>query len=336
MTVTQSTDFANWPWLQQQWDQLIKAQQQGYLTHAYLFYSQQDLGVTSWLQALATYLLCSQPSTKQACGQCHNCHLRASGSHPDCHLIGEEGAAMIKVDAIRQVQETVYQTRQIGEYRIFILPQAHRLNQAASNALLKMLEEPPDNTLFLLESQYMHRLLPTIISRCQVMTCLSPSEGTLKQWAQQQGCYRDDVDWCLLCRLAHYSPWVLKQFLEGDQLDRRQQWFDAFYQYSIQRKTLSDTITVLTESRLNEHLQYYYFWVQDMIKLQQGASWDALINYDQIERLQDLAQRTSTQTLLNFMDLLQDYWQYQQLSYNINTRLALENILLVWRNGLQQ
>lgn len=335
MAVVEGREISDYPWLAQHWEQLTSAYQHGYLAHAYLFHTQQNLGVANWLQDLATYFLCSQPMSSRACGQCQNCNLRRSGSHPDCYLIGDDNAAMIKVDTIRWVQEQVYQTQQIGHYKIFIIPQADRLNQAASNALLKILEEPPEQTLFFLETQAIHGLLPTIISRCQVIPCLSPDETTLQYWVKKQGHDRDDVDWTLLCRLARYSPWTLQNLLQSDYLQQRQQWIKTFYQFSCRQITLVDAMTTLTEKRLDEYLQVVYFWTQDMIKLQTGASSMSLINYDLIQYLQDLASRVATEDLLNFVNLLQNYWQYQQLSYNINPRLALENILLVWQSIIQ-
>lgn len=330
-------NLSSFPWLQSHWNQLANAYKCDYLTHAYLFYSQQELGVSEWLQQLATYLLCHYPtSLDEACGECQNCYLRQSRSHPDCHIIGEENGAMIKVDTIRWVQEQVYQTYQIGPYQIFIITKAHRLNQAASNALLKILEEPPSHTLFFLESQYMHSLLPTVISRCQVIQCLPPSEATLKDWVYQLGYYKDDVDWSLLCGLSRYSPVSLVNLLKGDWLNRRQQWFEAFYNFSLGKQPLAATIDALEVQRLDDYLSWLYFGIQDILKLQQNVQGCCIMNYDYKRYLNTLKSQISTESLLNFVDLLQRYWQYLQLSYNINTQLALENILLVWQSNMQQ
>lgn len=335
MAVTTTDEINDLVWLQPQWQQLITAHQNQRLAHAYLFYSRQDLGVVSCLQHLANYLLCSSSGSDKPCGQCQHCYLCQQGYHPDCYVIEGDSNAMIKIDTVRLIQEQTYQTRQLGAYQIFIIPQADRLNQAASNALLKILEEPPDNTLFLLQTQHLHSLLPTVISRCQLIQCLAPDSATLKDWASRHCAYKDDQDWELLSRLADFSPLVLKELLEGEQLTQRQAWFKAFYQFTLGQATLAQTVESLTEKQLKLQLQYLYSWVQDVIKLQQGASDDQLTNYDLVEQLQTVGKWVDSKALFNFVDLLQQYWQYVQLSYNINSRLALENILLAWRNRIQ-
>ncbi|GGI91271.1 DNA polymerase III subunit delta' [Legionella impletisoli] len=114
---------------------------------------------------LVGYLFCEQLS---ACGQCHQCQRLLENVHPDLHYIAQDALdKAIKIDQIRAIQQDIYQTPQRAKYRIVIIDSAERMNIAAANALLKVLEEPPVHTLFILLAEQMSSIPPTILSRCQ-------------------------------------------------------------------------------------------------------------------------------------------------------------------------
>lgn len=108
---------------------------------------------------------------KKPCGQCQSCQLIRLNQHPDLHYLRpEKNVGPIKIEQIRTLQERLFTNPCLGKARIIIIEPAEKMNQASSNALLKILEEPAKNTYFILISENLNGMLPTILSRCQIWT----------------------------------------------------------------------------------------------------------------------------------------------------------------------
>ncbi|MDF1677337.1 MAG: hypothetical protein P1U32_01420 [Legionellaceae bacterium] len=148
--------------------QLTKA-----LPQASLLVGSEHTSMLDLAKELTQSMLCE--SEKKPCGTCRACMLVHQQTHPDMIYITQEKAGVaIKVDQIRQLQQTVYQTPQCALYQIIIIHPANELNRSASNALLKLLEEPPNHTHFILLATHLDTLPQTIMSRCQVHTIEDP------------------------------------------------------------------------------------------------------------------------------------------------------------------
>lgn len=153
------------PTLVQHFNTLIKDDK---LAHAYLFSGTQESGTTALAQWVALRLFCSNIQNDQPCGQCPHCRQVLSGNHPDFLKIVPTGAT-IKVDDIRYLRQEMTRTGVEQSRRIFEIDQADLLTPGAANSLLKFIEEPPGPVLIILVSEQKQRLLPTILSRVQVI-----------------------------------------------------------------------------------------------------------------------------------------------------------------------
>jgi DNA polymerase-3 subunit delta' len=122
--------------------------------------------VLSFAYRFMAYLLCQE--TTKPCGQCQACRMVKQNTHPDIHEITQDppGSA-IKIDQVRALQVDVYQKPQCSNYRFVLIHPADQLNRPAANALLKILEEPPSHTIFILIADQLDAFSPTIKSRCQ-------------------------------------------------------------------------------------------------------------------------------------------------------------------------
>lgn len=136
------------------------------LAHAILLTDSLGLSGVPFSQKMASVLLCKTMET--ACGYCQSCQLMAGNEHPDLVTISPEkiGSA-IKIDQIRALQPIIFTTPQLSNKRIVRIYPAEKMNHSATNSLLKILEEPPPNTWFILIAQQISTLPATIISRCQ-------------------------------------------------------------------------------------------------------------------------------------------------------------------------
>lgn len=156
----------SFPWLRNPWLRIVESAQQQRLAHAYYMRHAPQQGSEQFLSTLANYLLCQQPGNR-ACGQCKACKLYNAGNHPDFWQIDAADESSIGIDDVRKLQAKLVQTANQGGARVAIIRPADKLTEQASNAILKVLEEPPAGMFWLLAVAQPEQLLPTLRSRMQ-------------------------------------------------------------------------------------------------------------------------------------------------------------------------
>ena len=139
----------------------------GRLAHAYLFCGPRGVGKTSCARIFAKTINCLSPTPEgEACNQCESCV--ALNEQRSYNIVELDAASNNSVDDIRALTEQVRIPPQIGKYRVFIIDEVHMLSTQAFNAFLKTLEEPPAHAIFILATTEKHKVIPTILSRCQI------------------------------------------------------------------------------------------------------------------------------------------------------------------------
>ena len=169
---------------------LKNAVSSGKLAHAYLFCGPRGVGKTTCARIFAKAINCMSPTANgEACGQCESC--QAFNEQRSFNIFELDAASNNSVEHIKTLMEQTRIPPQVGKYKVFIIDEVHMLSTAAFNAFLKTLEEPPAHVIFILATTEKHKILPTILSRCQIydferMT-VRDTINHLKQVADKEG-----------------------------------------------------------------------------------------------------------------------------------------------------
>lgn len=183
---------------------LKNAIERGQLAHAYLFCGPRGVGKTTCARIFAKAINCLQPEEAEACNRCESCRAFNEGRSLNIHEL--DAASNNSVEDIRTLIEQVRILPQGGRYSVFIIDEVHMLSTAAFNAFLKTLEEPPAHAVFILATTEKHKIIPTILSRCQIYDFnrirVEDSVGYLRHIAAQEGVEADEESLNLIAQKA--------------------------------------------------------------------------------------------------------------------------------------
>ena len=260
------------------------------------------------------------------CGECRNCRLVQADKHPDVSLIAPDNDR-IKIAAIREMQRSVALSPVEGPHRICVIRQIDRATTSAANALLKTLEEPPPKVLLVLTADRLDAVLPTVISRCQVLSLRAPSREQIMAALLARGVERDRAR--LVSRLARgRMGWAVAACQDPRVLTQRVQILDEALRITngsyVERFAWADKLCRRPE-QVSEVLDVLSSWWRDVLLLAAGSS-TPISNVDREDRLPDWAERFSVQDAQGALRSIADTaWR---LEHNANLRLALEVLTL--------
>ena len=323
-----------WEFLGNKWAvSLLKSQiTSGGLRHAYLFCGPTGVGRRTLALHFAQALNCPQPiSPGVPCGTCRTCIQTGRMQHPDLVVVqSDEGSHTIKVDQVRQLQQTLSLTAYQSPYRVALLINFEEATTNAQNALLKTLEEAPDNVVLILTAQSTEMLLPTIVSRCEVLQLHPLPLGDLTKALQERWDIPPD-EASLLARLSTGSPGCALRLHQNpaEMEDRRVYLQDALLMLSLNRRERFAYVenTLQDREKLRLVLGYWLSLWRDVCLAVSGTP-EYMINVDfeeEIGRISDLVDLETVRKRTS--DLLQGLWR---LDANVNPRLLAEVILLDW------
>ncbi len=315
---------------------LQRALTTGRLPHALLLTGPAQVGKAHLAREFAAALNCQSAglASSQPCGHCRACTLTAQGLHPDLALVAPEGeharTARIKIDQVRGLQRALALTPVEGRWRIAILSDFEMATEEAANALLKTLEEPPAHAILLLTSVDAGLLLPTIVSRCQVLALRMVAQAEIARALQERlGLPAERAD--ALARLAGGRVgWALRAAQEPALVEARAQSLDGLAELlrSGRAARLNMAERYARQEDLLERLRLWQGWWRDVTLTCAGC--EELVAH--VDRLPELRRAAQAHTLATAQAALRGIESsLAQLQQNVNPRLALEVLFLSWQ-----
>lgn len=295
------------------------------ISHAFLFYGPQGVGKGTTAKVFSQLLNCQEPSPDaEPCEKCSSCQKAISGNHPDIIWVEPEGNN-IKIGQMRTLQEKAYFKCYEGTYKVIMIDDVQLLTEEAANSLLKVLEEPPANTVFILIAQDSGALPTTLLSRCQSIPFNPLSEQVISAILKEQG---KQLNFPLslakgsVGRALNLSKkfdgeqfvWNISQLLEGLPTMSYQEifsWAEKIEKDKELQEASLDVMATIFRDKLVEGV------VGDNEELLLGKKDYLAMDLSEQKCLQALQEITKSQQLLN---------------RNANNRLVLEVLLIKLRN----
>lgn len=245
------------------------------LAHAYIMEGN-DVALSEQLALdLAQSLLCqnSQEDVQTACGRCHSCQLFSANNHPDLFAT-DSTQNSVGVDEVRSISEFLNKTAQLSGNQVIIINNAQTMTENASNALLKTLEEPSSKSYILLLCQYKSQLLPTILSRCQIITVANKTKAELQELYPDMPSY--------LVGFSQGSASKLSSWQESEKTETFKQVYDSFILW-LKRSQPDFLLTdaVANDKELHEFILYLFSRrIYQLVRNQnkQGFQAQAILN----------------------------------------------------------
>ena len=328
---------ALYPWQANDWQRLQALRARP--PQGLLFKGNKGIGELELAINFAHALLCQQPqSSGAACGACPACHWLSQGAHPDFRLVqpdaislageetetGKKPSKQISVEQIRELADFLSLSAHQGGKRIIIIHPAEAMNHNAANALLKSLEEPPRDMLFILVTHKAQQLLPTILSRCVAFNLTSPDVPTAVTWLQTQGIKQPEA----ALASAGFAPLLALQGDAQTGLDEREKLLVALRQpASLDVFALAEMLQKTEQVLVVQWLQQWSFDLSAM-KLAGSVRYhmqDAAAIKKLVAPIEPLA-------LARLQKLLQT--AKREAQHTLNPKLFFESLLLAYRQLL--
>lgn len=314
--------------------------QDGRLRHAYLLTGPRGVGKRTLALRFAQALNCERHAgSGELCDPaqqavCRACRLTPVEAYPDIHVLRpEQGGAGIRVEQIRELQRQLALAPFEGRWRIALLPEFQRASHSAANALLKTLEEPPDRVLLLLTAPAAESLLPTIVSRCELLALRALPMAELSAALRARGLPPEEAE--LLAGISGGRPGRALQLSHSPEaLALREQLLHDLWQlfgetrsrrFDYVRNALKAPEPEGRRQQASELLEIWLSAWRDAMLLAHGEQVP-LSNPDQQEQLQWLAQQVPPRQLLRGLRRMDA--TLEAVDSNANLRLALETLML--------
>lgn len=299
------------------------------LAHAYIFSGPEGLGKTLLAHNLAKFLNCQEPFKEgelftDCCDRCIACRKIDNRNHPDVHWIEpSRRAEKISIDEIRLVQKEISLKPYEGKFKIFIIQEAQEMTPEAANSLLKTLEEPPSASLLLLISKNISGLLPTVLSRCQIIKFYPLDHERLTQILKK--------DYAVDANYAHFLAVASEgrigraiDLKDEDILNEKNRIIDGVCQ--VGKQPSFNLFNFKDRKKLIIQIKYLLDWFRDILIFKVGLPSSSIINTDRIEGIKSYTNLYKPSELEQIIAKINQ--AHRLIEQNVNPKIALEVMLM--------
>ncbi|SCX79800.1 DNA polymerase III subunit delta' [Alkaliphilus peptidifermentans] len=305
---------------------LSKALSDKQTPHAYLFEGAEGLGKRRVACQLAMGIACT--GEIKPCHHCTSCLKLIHRNHPEVKYIEDEGSS-IKIETIRQLQKEIQMKPYEGKKKIFIINHGEKMTIQAQNALLKTLEEPPSYGTIILITANSSSLLPTIVSRCQVIKFrpvelekiqdyLIKSLGLTYEEAKIKALFSNGIIGNAL------------KILEDEAFEKKRETLIEITSGLMKGKSINVLenagLLVADKKDINEFLDLLISWYRDLMVYKETKEYHFMMNYDKIEEINQQSSRIGLNELRDIIFIIED--TKNKLKSNVNLQLNIEVMLL--------
>ena len=304
---------------------LIHAIKNDRLHHALLFSGPSGIGKSMIARSMIQAMLCENSTREQLqkCMKCRNCHRIASNIHPDVIEI-DEPTATIKIETIRDLQKKLIYFFYEAARRFVIIQDVHKMQDAAANCLLKTLEEPEPHTTFILITSQIQRLLPTIVSRCQLVRFAPFSMDEISQFLVRRGMTEDDAD-----QISALSGGSIGTALELSSSEYEKEVTSTFEEMLSPSSSLDAFLTasgLKGKKSMAEHLlTLMLMFVRDMLVLKTDPNHPIILKHYRPQMMSRLS-RTTEKDLQRAAGIIQEV--HESFQGNVNELVAWERLMI--------
>ena len=321
----------NWNLVGHEWavDMLKKHVVNGTTRHAYLFAGPPGLGRRTLALRFAQALNCQTPlDAAIPCRECRDCKQIEAMQHADLTVVQAEiEGGILKVDQIREARRTLTFKPYQSNYRVAIFLRFQEANDNAANALLKTLEEAPSYAVLILTADNPEQLLPTIVSRCEVLRLRPLKIEEVKQDLENKGMERDQAN--LIAHISGGRPGFARQLIESNSLlEKREERLNDLQSLiaasRVEKFAYADKLARDKESMRQAILIWLSYWRDVMLRTAQAKT--PLVNVDRNVEIEDLAGRLDLYAARGVVSGLEEV--LEKMDRNVNSRLLAEVMLL--------
>ena len=300
------------------------------LHHAYLFFGREGLGKELLLSTLSQGILCEE-TTLFPCGKCHNCKLVLSQNHPDLHILEiEEGKKNISISQILDLREKIYESSFLGKNKIILIPNIEFMSRDASDSILKILEEPPKDTFFVMSSHFIHLIPSTIRSRSIEIEITNPSFEECLEWLSES--YSENLE--LAIELSNNRPFIAKDLLDLNLVELRSKFIKDI---SGIIKSGKDIVNISENwSKELETLTLKIEWMSYILidAIKHNATNEAEVVSDSENITRYLGEKSDIFNLHELLNKTNQTWNLFSNDSNLRKDYQLQSLFVEWEMGL--